>query len=62
MATIVCHYCQRENEVVDDEVCPGYSDMYEALLTLVEGIDAGKEKIGFGRELRIREALAKAEG
>ncbi len=31
MAVFNCQHCERENEIPDDELCPGYTDLIEAL-------------------------------
>ncbi len=31
MAIITCNHCQRENEIPDDEACPGYMALIDAL-------------------------------
>ena len=50
---------QRDNNMRFISAAP---DMYEALRELVDAMDDGYEIIGAGRESRIRQALAKAEG
>ena len=37
-------------------------EMYEALKAIQQGIERGKERLGYGLEEQLNQAIAKAEG
>lgn len=51
-----------EEIMADAQLIAAAPAMYEALKSIVDGIDGGTERLGTGRETAVRQALAQAEG
>jgi len=51
-----------ENMEANAHLIAAAPDLYEACKALIEAVDEDYDIIGYGREMTIREALAKAEG
>ena len=63
-----CHEVPHECDIagcpgpVNLRICNSHADLLAAAEAIVQGIDAGQERLGYGREETLRAAIAKAKG